>query len=182
MPEQQIEISNSLRQAMRTLASTVSLVTTATASGPHGIAVTSFTSVSLDPPTILVCINRGADFCGHVREAGRFCINVLSDQHEQQCQVFGSGARRSERFTAGEWSELDGMPILADARAVLACETFQEVECGSHITLFASVNRIRLPQSSTRPLVYLDGKVSALSIDPIATVTPTSETRIRQYG
>lgn len=168
--------------AMRKLASTVSIVTTARDEAWHGIAVTSFTSVSLAPPTILVCINRDSEFSGHVRQAGKFCVSVLGDAHEEQCNIFGSGARRAERFTTGDWRSIDGTPALADAQAILSCTTFHEVECGTHITLFASVDAISLRETLTNPLVYLDGKVRQLNIAGLQSFRPQSSREVPQYG
>lgn len=167
---------------MRKLAATVSIVTTVNEEGWHGMAVTSFTSVSLSPPSILVCINSGSEFFRHVTAAQKFCVNVLGDMHEEQCHVFGGSARRAERFAVGDWRVMDGMPALANAQAVLSCRTFQEVECGTHVTVFGSVVSISLQESDANPLVYLDGKVRQLNLGGLSSLRCHLNKGVPNYG
>lgn len=158
-------VSDDFRRAMRTQAASVAIVTTSHEGAFHGIAVTSFASVSMSPPSLLVCINRSSSFYERVWQTKRFLINILSDRHEHQCRVFGNPARRHERFADGEWDLVEGMPALKGARAVLCCSITNEMECGSHSTIFAAVESAALPKSSQSPLVYLDGRVVELRLD-----------------
>lgn len=174
--------SDALRRAMRKLAATVSIVTTVNEGGWHGMAVTSFTSVSLSPPSILVCINSNSEFFRHVSAARKFCVNVLGDMHEEQCHVFGGSARRAERFAVGDWRVVGGLPALANAQAVLSCRTFKEVECGTHITIFASVASISLQESDAGPLVYMDGKVRQLDLGGLKSFRSQTNNGVPHYG
>jgi flavin reductase (DIM6/NTAB) family NADH-FMN oxidoreductase RutF len=79
------------RQAMRGIAGTAHLVTTSDAAGAwHGMAATAVTSVSMDPPSLLVCINRDATTRSPVEARGAFCVNVLAADHRDHCNRFGS--------------------------------------------------------------------------------------------
>jgi flavin reductase (DIM6/NTAB) family NADH-FMN oxidoreductase RutF len=126
--------ADGFRDAMRELAAGVALVTTGVADRRAGCAATSVTSLSLDPPTLLVCLNRDASTLRQIRANGAFAVNILGARHEALARRFASADIRGvERFDAGEWLALaTGAPALADALAVIDCRVERIVEHATH--------------------------------------------------
>jgi len=149
--------AHQLRLAMRGVAATVTLLTTVTPEGgKQAMLASSFTSVTLEPPTVLVCIGRQTGIHASLLAAQRFCINVLHTDQRTLTQAWKqySGA---ERFAHGDWGEGDGLPYLTDAQSVLFCTVGQQYEVGTHTVVIASVLRVLL-RPEIAPLVYLDGQ------------------------
>lgn len=147
------------RDAMRHLASGVSLITSRGPNGRrHGMLATAVSSVTADPPTILVCVNRNATMHDDLVESGSFCVNFLGQRHRELSQRFSSSEARSSRFDVDNWTTLTtGAPVLGDALSVLDCRLDSAVEVGTHSVLFGQVRGIRVaPPSSDKPLVYYD--------------------------
>jgi flavin reductase len=114
---QSSELSSSFRNAMRRLAATVSIVTCADEDEWHGMTATAVTSVCIDPPAILVCVNRAAHFYRCLSSSKSFCVNLLGSAHVQIAQRFGGKLRGVERFDRGNWSLACRLPFLVDASA-----------------------------------------------------------------
>lgn len=128
----------SLRHVMSCFPTGVTIVATRDAEGePVGLTVNSFTSVSLDPPLILVCINRDANTHDRLIEASSFTVNILSVAQAEIAMRFAK--RPSEgRFEKVEWSEApSGHPVLADAAAWLDCSIHQVIGAGDHSIVLA---------------------------------------------
>ncbi|AMJ63721.1 flavin reductase [Bosea sp. PAMC 26642] len=144
---------------MRRLASTVSIVTCADESGWHGMAATAVTSVSVDPPSILVCVNGAASLNRPLKTSGRFCLNMLSIGHTDISRAFGGKLKGQERFSIGDW-ETDGssgLPYLPDAQANLFCLTDHVVHYGTHDIFIGRVECVRFAEEVS-PLVYQNGR------------------------
>ena len=107
------------REAMRGLASAVTLVTSRDAFGaPHGMAATAVIPVSMQPPSMLVAVNRSASLHPVIEQAGRFCVNVLPDSQRAIVEAFSRSDMRERRFTDFAWSCTDeGMPCLPLAQS-----------------------------------------------------------------
>lgn len=155
---------------MRGVAATVTLVTTSDAAGrPSGLTVTAFESVSMDPPTVLVCINRKAGICPALLESGRFCVNVLAAGQERLARAFGGALQGEERFTVGRWScEGHSVPYLADAQSNVFCAIEKLVEVATHTIVIARVTSVR-NAGDAAPLAYLDGRYAAVEIATLKT-------------
>ena len=150
------DLSANFRLAMRRLAATVSIVTCADERGRHGMTATAVTSVSVKPPTILVCINSEARLYSKVAKQQRFCVNLLKVSHVALSERFGSRDYEQDRFAVGDWSELDGLPYLRDSQASLFCSTEQFITAGSHGIFVARTDRIMIADE-VEPLLYRDG-------------------------
>ncbi|EED7004315.1 MULTISPECIES: flavin reductase family protein [Pseudomonadota] len=158
-------IAAQLRQAMRGVASTVTLITSIAPDGHgHVMIASSFTSVSLEPPTVLVCIGQQTRIHGPLLAARRFCINVLRAEQEVLA-VHCRSATGTDRFDHEAWrfDEVNGLPYLQGAQASLFCELIEHHAVGTHSVMLASVERV-LTSAYADPLVYLDGRFRA--IDP----------------
>jgi len=160
--------SATFRAAMRGLAAGVSLVACRTAEGvPRGMLATSVTSVSDAPPTILVCINRGASLHDEVLSVGRFCVNFLGEDDLDLARRFTSPAGRDRRFDGDGWMTLrSGAPVLKSALAALDCELRETVRASSHTIVLGTVAAVHLTQPASRPLVYFDGRFGGWDATP----------------
>ncbi len=150
------EFHDGFRQAMRGVAGTAHLITASGTDGAwFGMAATAVTSVSMDPPSLLVCVNRDAATRTPIDERGAFCVNVLAEDHQDHCARFGRSDARHSRFTHGEWLSQDGLPYLADAQAAIFCDVAQRICHGTHIVFIGDVRDIVLPRETVNPVVYL---------------------------
>ncbi|GGC18282.1 FMN reductase [Oxalicibacterium flavum] len=147
-----------LKQAMRGVASTVVIVTTGDVHGErHAMTANSFTSVSLQPPTVLVCINLQASLYEPVRRLDRFCINILGQEHEDVARM--CSGRAADRFVHPEWRfNGTGLPYLAKAQAVLFCETSGHHLTQTHAVVLGEVSGGLQQAAAPAPLLYLDGR------------------------
>jgi flavin reductase (NADH)/flavin reductase len=147
------------RDAMRHLASGVSLVTTKGLDGRRqGMLATAVSSVTADPPTILVCVNRSATMHNGLIESQNFCVNFLSHRHLELSRRFSSSEARESRFDGNDWTTLStGAPVLGGALSAIDCELESAVEVGSHSVLFGRIVEIRAAScSDEKPLIYYD--------------------------
>jgi len=126
--------ADDFRDVMRELASGVALVTTAFDRKRTGCAVSSIVSLSLEPATLLVCLNGGSATLGCLRASGVFAVNILANRHQALAQRFATkSVRGAERFTEGDWGVLEtGAPHLRDALAVIDCRLERVVEHATH--------------------------------------------------
>jgi len=126
---------------------------------PHGITVNSFTSVSLVPPLVLVCIDHRSPITQHLSTGHHFGVNILSDCQQEISTQFSRNW--GERFANVNWRPgITGVPLLADVSACLECVITRSVCAGDHWIVIGRVLHIMI--SEEPPLVYFDsvyGKV-----------------------
>ncbi len=150
--------------AMRRVAHSVAVVTTDGPAGRHGATVSSFCSVSADPPTVLVCLRRDSRIARTVQRNGAFCVNVLSDSARSLAERFAGlpGADAAERFDGVPLAgAAAGQPVLADAVSALGCRLADAVDSGSHLVLFGLV--LEASAGEARPLTYLAGRYGSVT-------------------
>jgi flavin reductase (DIM6/NTAB) family NADH-FMN oxidoreductase RutF len=142
------------RRAMRCWASGVTVVTVGEVEGvSHGLTVSAFTSVSLEPPTVLVCINGRSRAHGLLRDRACFAVNILAADQRDVSEHF---ARARGDCHLAPFAHRRGAvlpcPVLEGALAVLECLVIGSVEVGDHSTYFG---RVEAAESSDRePLLY----------------------------
>jgi flavin reductase (DIM6/NTAB) family NADH-FMN oxidoreductase RutF len=146
------------RLGMRSLAAAVNLITAAHAGHRWGMTATAVTSISAEPPTLLVCVNRKATTHGAIAKSGAFCVNVLRAEHVEHSRAF-SGAQTGEaRFRPGEWTRLaTGAPVLIDALVSFDCRVEKEIAHGTHTLFLGRVEHIVAGRKG-RSLLYADGQ------------------------
>ena len=153
----------SFRDAMRRLAATVTIISTGGPTRRHGITATAVTSLSMDPPSLLVCVNRSSSLHALLSKNDRFCVNLLRSEHAGLSDAFSGKLPSEERFRHGTWLEdQDGLPFLADAQASIFCRKQTAIEHGSHSIFIGLVESV-LKTDDVCPLVYSDGKYSRCS-------------------
>lgn len=146
------------KQAMRQCAGAVALVTVGTSLGRRtGLTVTSACSLSDDPPSLLVCVNRNASAHSRIREEACFGVNFLCEDQTLLALTFSGqkGINGEDRFAFGRWVEsVTGTPLLADAVAAFDCMLAQEFETKTHSVFVGEVRNVRI-SAETNPLVYV---------------------------
>ncbi|MDG6980857.1 MAG: flavin reductase family protein [Nitrososphaerota archaeon] len=147
------EVQDGLKQAMRIYPQGVTVVTT-DSNGPKGLTVSSFTSVSLDPPLVLVSIAKGSAMHGVFRKAESYAVNFLADDQKSVSDRFAGRTQAKERFEGIRFARgTTGSPIIAGARAVLECNAWAAHEEGDHTILVGKVVSAKT-MNSKKPLVY----------------------------
>ena len=152
-----------LRRAMRRYITGVTVVTTLTDEGGiAGMTANSFTSVSLDPAMVLVCLNRAARSFDAVVRAGQMAIHVLAD--DQHAIARGFAADRGERSTVSRWHKNErGYAILERYFALLECRITDVHDGADHAIVVSRVEAIDGPAPRGMPLVYHDGNMFGLA-------------------
>lgn len=149
--------NETLRTVMRGLAATVTVITAGQGDRRQAMSATSFTALSMDPPSILICVNRSSAIHSLIEVGSAFCVNVLSQDHESLARVCGNSDQRDERFEIGRFSNHPhGTPILDDAQANVLCTVKAMHDHDTHTIVIGHVETI-LTSDSIRPLVYLNG-------------------------
>jgi flavin reductase len=153
----QIDI-NIFRSAMARLASAVTLVTTDGPAGRRGMAATAVTSITDEPPNLLVCVNKSARSNSMIKRNGVFSVNVLSKEQESLIGAF-SGSSEGDPFCDPEiWCTLEtGTPILKDALTSLDCVLDQILNIGTHSLFVGQVVGAKIGPA-TKGLVHFDRK------------------------
>jgi 3-hydroxy-9,10-secoandrosta-1,3,5(10)-triene-9,17-dione monooxygenase reductase component len=137
----------------------VSVVTSLTADDqPVGMAVNSFTSLSLEPPLVLFCPARRSTTYPHVAQHGRFAINVLAAGQCRESAAFAVSG--GDKFAGVEWSTQFGLPVLTGVAAVLFCAIYQVHDGGDHEIVIGRVESA--VRSDRAPLVFHDGGFTML--------------------
>jgi flavin reductase (DIM6/NTAB) family NADH-FMN oxidoreductase RutF len=162
-----------LRTLMSRWATGVAVVTTGGDGGPRGATTNAFTSLSLDPPLLLVCLDRGSNTLDAVRTSGRFCVNVLAAGQEEIARRFATKQSGEEKLAA-VLHELraDGVPALGGTLAWVVCELEREHEGGDHAILIGRPLEAGVDPHA-EPLVFFGGTFHG----GIKTAPPSSGTR-----
>jgi len=148
--------------ALRRLASGVSVVTCKSDDGFHAMTATAISALSMEPPSMLVCVNKRASFHRAIETASHFAINILTEAQAEVSAACGGGASGDTKFTYGEW-DMDGLsPELIGAQATLHCEKIEASAFGSHTIFIGNISSVSFSER-VNPLVYCDGKYTSLS-------------------
>ncbi|HTS47349.1 MAG TPA: flavin reductase family protein [Bryobacteraceae bacterium] len=146
--------AEAFREACTLFSSGVAVATVRAQDGtPHGLTVSSFAAVSIQPPLILICIDLRCPFISHFRQGTHFAVNVLG---ESQRGVSVTFAEKSEgRFEGLDWTPGEtGAPLLRRCLAALECRTASIIEAGDHAIFVGEVEHARW--EAGRPLVYFN--------------------------
>ena len=147
--------AQTLRRALGTFATGVTVVTTMEADGtPRGFTANSFTSVSLDPPLILVCLAKTAASCAVFRASEHFAVNILCEDQKAVSAAFSS--RTTDRFATVGWSTRStGCPIIDGVVAWLDCRMHEVVDAGDHYILIGRI--VDYDYAASSPLGFCRG-------------------------
>jgi flavin reductase (DIM6/NTAB) family NADH-FMN oxidoreductase RutF len=144
------------RETMGSFATGVCVVTALSAHGPAGLTTNAVSSLSLDPPLLLVCFDNASRTLPIVREAGRFAVNVLGVGQEELAATFASkDLLPAEKFAAVTHSVDHGVPVLDGALAWLACDLQALHPGGDHTIGVGAVTQME--HTDGEPLVFFGG-------------------------
>lgn len=118
---------------------------------PGGLAVGTFTSVSLDPPLVLVCLRVGSATCAAIERQGRFSVCVLAEGHEEHSRRF---SRSQPSVADPAFTPVDGLPVIDGALAGMLCDVESMTVKGDHMVVFGRVTRTHHEQDE--PLLFFD--------------------------
>jgi flavin reductase len=147
---------DSFRAGMRRLAGALSLVTTQEAGARHGLLVSSVTSLSGDPPSLIFGVNQSASSHDPLIRCGVFCVNVLSSRQRGIAELFAKSSKRNERFSEGRWTGLI-TPVLLGSLASFECVLDKTIAYGSHSIMIGIIKTISISDEAADPLLYFDG-------------------------
>ena len=155
-------VAMDFKQAMRRLAASVSIIATQDDGARFGMVATAVTSVSAEPPAILVCINRNGSIFAPLMRRQQFTVNVLMERHQPLIPAFAGQRPGEDRFAHGEWGEAHALPFLRDSQTTLFCRVDAQLAYGSHQIIIGRVGSIMLAEPIA-PLLWQDGRVMTAS-------------------
>lgn len=152
------------RDGMARLAGAVNIVTTDGPKGRVGFTASAVCSVTAEPPTLLVCLNRSSSAAPAFAENAPVCVNTVGPKHQDLAMLFGGKTPMEDRFAAAEWSAgITGAPILDDAVVSFDCVVKNRASVGSHDVLFCEIHGIA-GQADGPGLAYFARKFHALEV------------------
>ncbi|MBZ8117567.1 flavin reductase family protein [Roseovarius sp. LXJ103] len=152
-----------LRDAFGQFATGVTIATTRGRDGaPRGFTANSFTSVSLDPPLLLVCIAKSASSCDAFCEAEHFAVNVLSEEQKQVSGLFAS--RSDDKFAQADWTVgAHDLPLIPGSIATFVCARQEVIDAGDHVVLMGLVEAAQTHDAP--PLGYHKGSYFSIGLE-----------------
>ena len=140
---------------MQRIPTAVTVVTAVGHDGPAGLTANAVVSLSLEPPLMLACIDRGSRTLRAVEAAGRFGISVLGAGDEEIARAFATKAPQEEKWAGVAWKTAAEVPVLEDAEVRVACELENVLAGGDHVIITGSVLDVGTAEGT--PLVFFDG-------------------------
>lgn len=144
----------------------VAIVTTVDADGvPRGLTTNSFTSISAEPPIVLVSLDKGSRTLPAIQASGRFVVNFMRHDCAEVCRLFAS--RADDKFAQVPWTPGEGgVPVLHDGAVAYAeCTVLEAIEIGDHVVLTGLVHGGERPDPEDVPIVYFRRSFSAVASD-----------------
>lgn len=154
-----------LRDAMRHVVGGVSVITAGIGDDRTGLTVTSAVSLSIEPPTMIVCVNRGASSWPVIQKHRHFCVNILNSAHSDVADRFAGrgGIKGQERYFDASWTTLaTEAAVLDDAIAAIDCAVEEFIERHSHAIVIGAVKAVKI--NGGEPLVYGHGRYGAFAL------------------
>lgn len=155
---QDTPIMNRYKEGMRLLTGAVCVIATNGKMGIGGMTATSVCSVSLEPPTLLVCINNLTPFNAIVKSNGVFSVNILKQEHKPLAELFAGVGKvpMEERFEKAFWEfPTEGVVRLRESLVSFECSISKIVELNTHAVVFGQVHQT-LTDDGVLPLLYFD--------------------------
>ena len=151
-----MSLQDNFRKAMRSYVYSVSILSNVGENKEyHAITVSSVTSVSIDPPSILVCINKTAGIHDSITMGSKYCINLLTKDHEELSNICSNYEEEKNRFTSDQW-DLSDIPFIKNAQANIFCEVDQLIEYHTHTIVIGKVTKSN-NADRIKTLTYVDG-------------------------
>lgn len=152
------------KQGMQLLAGCVNVITASYGDERRGMTATAVCSLSADPPSLVVSVNRSARTFDHIADSRKLCVNLLASHQQNVANSFASSKGDSEeKFrAAGQWeSSASGLPLLQDCVANFVCEVDKWMVTKTHCVIAARITEIRV-NPDAKPLLYFDRQYSGV--------------------
>lgn len=157
------ELAAQAKFALRRMAKSVNVITCRHEGVRYAMAATAADALSMDPPSMIVSVNRSATLHAPLSAGAGFCINVLSRSQEEISRACGGALKGEDRFALGKWVEgADGIPVLEEAQASIVCKNELSVSYGTHGIFIGRVVEVR-HHGEVDPLVYIDGRYTTIT-------------------
>ena len=153
-----------VKLAMRTLGGGVSVITAGHGEDRTGATVTSATALSMEPPTMIVNINKSSSTWPVISRHQHFCVNILSHGQQDIANRFAGigGIKGAERYLGAKWTTLvSGAPVLTEALAAIDCEVDEIIERHSHAIILGRA--VAVVSGAGQSLIYSNGKYGLVS-------------------
>ncbi len=158
--------SRTLRDAFGCFPTGVTAICAVIDGKPAGMAASSFTSVSLDPALVLVCIQNSSATWKKLRTAPRIGVSVLGEDHDRACAQLA--AKSGDRFERLEWFTTEGGAVLLEGAAVsLDCSVVEEIVAGDHQLVLLRIESLKF-QPRVNPLVFHSSRFRKLATEKVA--------------
>ena len=159
------DLAQQMKAGMRHLASGVAIVATRDSHGdPFAMTVSSITSLTDSPPSLLICLHEVAQTHAVLRQVDRFSANILTEAQQNVSQCCAAEPDMAQRFKVGNWAEnlqLD-LPYLQDSLSVFFCKVSQRIDYGSHMIVIGDIQAVEISAVDQAPLVYCRGQYRQL--------------------
>ena len=164
---QNSSLGAAMKLGMRRLASGVCILSARLDDGEQfAMTVSSVTSVSDNPASLLVCINKQVSQQLHLSTRGNhFAINALAFSQQELSNLCAGREEGRNRFSLGQWhsDEESLSPYLTDAQAVFFCEVDAVTEYGTHNIVIGRIHQVLVSEEDVNPLLYVDGGYGSLA-------------------
>ena len=153
---QNSDLKKTFLDSMRAVTSTVNVISASREGERHAMTATSVTSLSLDPPSMLVCVNKDASIHKILSEGSHFSINILSSSQRELAEVCSISDEGESRFVNESWKDQGSYIYNADALSTLFCSKINEVDHTSHTIFIGRVEKA-INNDELKPLLYGNG-------------------------
>jgi len=152
-----MSIQDNFRLAMRRYIYSVSIMSNKdNDDNPNAITVSSVTSISMDPPSLLICINKSSRIHNSIELESKFCINLLNNKQEDLSNICSDEDMYDQRFKNENWN-LDGIPFLKNAQANIFCKVDKLTSYHTHTVVIGLVEDANYADEIST-LTYVDGQ------------------------
>ncbi len=152
-----MNIQDNFRLAMRRYIYSVSIMSNKdNADNPNAITVSSVTSISMNPPSLLICINKSSRIHNSIELESKFCINLLNNKQEDLSNICSDEDMYDQRFKDENWN-LDGIPFLKNAQANIFCKVDKLISYHTHTIVIGLVEDANYADEIST-LTYVDGE------------------------
>lgn len=159
-----VELQSKMILGLRRFAKSVMVISCEHEGARFAMSATAVSEVSLDPPSMLICVNRSTKIFPALSNGALFCINMLHAGQEEIARNCGGGLAGEDRFSVGDWQASDSRtPYLADAQANFFCTNKGGNSFGTHDIFIGEILRVHVADA-VDPLIYVDGQYLPMAI------------------
>ena len=153
------------RNTLGTFATGVTVITVKGDNGEYiGLTANAFSSLSLDPPLILVCLDKKSDSVPAFQKGRPFNVNILAEEQESDCWTFAK--KGADKFANAQYElSADGVPVLSNNLSTLECDVHEVLEGGDHYIVTGLVKAIS-QSDEKNPLIFYKGSICSLNVLP----------------